>query len=110
MQQLARACHRLARKPRGQFRRKTRRDTSAGKLFGKQEDVSRARARHGGDGVHQRFVIYPFDAAGRAQQCIGDIALLLADACRGNRDGDPTSDGRRGVRHRPHHLATAGLR
>ena len=51
-----------------------------GQRFGEQEDVGRSRAGHRRHRVHQRFVVDPFDGAGRSKQTMRQLALRFAGA------------------------------
>ena len=71
MQQFAGAGDGLARELLGERRRQAGRSAGLRHRFGQQEDIGRAGARHRGHRVHQRFVVDPFDRAGRGQQARG---------------------------------------
>ncbi len=74
----------------------------AREAFGEQEHIGRAGARNGGDRVEQQFIRDPFDRADRAEQPVGERALMLRDLCVRHRDRDAASDRSRRVRHRAH--------
>ncbi len=81
-----------------------------GRVLPRAGTHKRARPRHCCDGIHKRFVIDPFDAAGGAQQRIRDRALLRRDAIRCHRDRNAAPDGGGRVRHGADHLAAADIR
>ena len=109
MQQFAGARHGFAREFCRQRFGQSRRNARAREFFGEQEDIGRAGAGHGGDRIHQRFVINPLDAASGAQQRARDIALPGRDSigCDGDRNSAP--DGGRRIRHGADHLAATDL-
>ena len=49
-----------------------------GEAFGEQEDIGRARARHGGHRIDQRFVVDPGELADRIEKLLDDRALGFA--------------------------------
>ena len=92
MQQFAGARDGLACELRGKLGRQAGLDAGAREFFGEQEDIGRARAGHGGHGVHQAFIVDPFHRAGGAQQRVRDLALRGADILRRDRDRDAAAD------------------
>ena len=73
----------------------------------KREDVGRATAGDGGDGIHLRLLVDPDGAADRLQHAFGIGAAAGIDLRQRVQAGDAGADQGRGVGHRAHQQAIA---
>jgi hypothetical protein len=77
----------LAGQAGGGFGRQAGLFAGRGQLFGQGEEIGRSRAGHGGDRIHQVFVVDPDRFTGRAHDGFGQAFILIGGGRTGHHAG-----------------------